>query len=909
MKNKKENILNFIKLNKWFLLGLLAIIIFIYSDVFLGNYKFSFTNVMYNISPWSSENIATKGPFLSDIVDSLFPNLYSTIKSLNFTGLWNPTVGIGAPSDLGILLYPLNYLYLLPWDIAIILKSILEFFIGFLGMYFFMREYGFNKIPAVISGIMYTFSSALVLWHGWAHSDVSVFAPFLFLLIAKFLKNIKFKYVLGMIGIIYLMLVAGMPTYAAYFMYLAGIYLVIYNIKLHWTEKKKLWIIFGGFAIAVIVAVLISLPYTGSLLTDLGEYSGTRYSQGIQSLDFNYIRTLFFPYIRSDFSLHINESTIYSGVFSIIMLFFTVLNIKDKKKNHIKFWAISFVILFTLIFTDSLNFIYSNMPLINTSLKFRIIVLLNFTMAILAGINFNDIIINKNYYINNKKKVYPVLLLSVAFLAISIYNLSGIDLSSNNTKNILVTGIIFFVFIFLLIFWIHKPKTNSKVFPIIICILVIIEMGIFAKEYLPLVDENASVIPEATDTIEFLQENTQNEEKIAAIGTWTMFPGTNVFYQLNDIRGHNFVFTNADMKAYYQAIDDNSYTTATRVALTKIDNENLLKYMGVKYIAQDLSASFNAAVDKALEPIYNNIKVTQTFVADENNLSSVNILLATYQNTFNDETLKITIMNNANENVIAANYFSLSEIQDNSFVTMGFPTIDNSEEKEYIIIIETDTCEELPFTAWTSNSVSYDGTLTYNGEIKNSNLVLSFVYESYAYLGSDELLTKELDEYSENLELISSVIIKDTETEILEAMKESYSENTLYLSKELNPDILNISENYSDIQDDEYIELTESDNNYKILNASVNEARYLILNEYYDDDWKAYVNGEEVEVYKGNFLFRAVKIPEGTSEIVFKYEPKTMYLFLGAFVIGLIIFIILILNRKLIQSKFNNIIK
>jgi len=904
MKCKVEKFCQAIKSNKWIILGIIVVLVFIYGITFVQGYKLSYTNLMYNVAPWNSENIATKGPFLSDVVDSLFPNLYSTIKSLNFTGLWNPNIGLGAPEDVGVLLYPLNYLYLLPLEIAIPLNSLLQYIFGFLGIYLLLKEYGVGKIAASTSGVIYTFSSALVMWHGWPHSDVAVLAPFLFLFIEKFLKDQKVKYVLGMTIFIYLMLVAGMPTYAAYFMYLAGIYIVVYNIKRNRKEWKKVLFVFLGFSTAVIVAVLISLPYTGSLLFGLQEYAESRKGLSSVSLDLSYLWTMFYPYVRDGLTMHINESTIYSGIFAIIMMVFTIFNVKNKRFGW--FWAIASLILLLLIFTGLFDSIFTHMPAINTSHKRRVIVLFNFSVAMTAGINFNDLIENKAAYFQNKRIMFLLPLLGIIILILSAYRFNGIEVGSSYLGYIRKFVFMLLLLIFLFMMWIWKDTKISKYIPAAICILVIIDMGSFAKNYVPLIENTASILPEATDTIEYLQDNTAEGERIAGVGSWTLFPSTNIYYQLKDTRGHNFVFTNQDIKSYYTSIDDECYQSRTRVVFTKMDNENLLKYMGVKYIVGAGQAS-EFEVDKALSPIYENMQVVQSFIAEKDNLNSVALLLATYGHTFDDEIMKITIMDSESQEGVCEEKIDLSTVQDNSYITVNFPAIGNSKEKEYTITIETDTSDQNSFTVWTSSEVSYNGELTYNGEPQDNNIVLALNYGIYSYTGDDGLLVEEMEEYSENSELISNVVIVNTEAEILKEMEADYNKNTLYLSEELNAlkesDVVGSN---SEIKEDEYIATIEESDNYKILEASVAEERFIILNDYYDDDWKAYVNGEEVEIYKGNYLFRAIQVPAGTCTIEFRYEPETLYMLFYISAAGLCIFIALIVFRKKLQKLVDN---
>lgn len=72
----------------------------------------------------------------------------------------------------------------------------------------------------------------------------------------------------------------------------------------------------------------------------------------------------------------------------------------------------------------------------------------------------------------------------------------------------------------------------------------------------------------------------RKSRKTVSIADNGLFASNNMYYNIRDIRGHNFVYTNKDIKNYYEAIDDEAYLTSpTRIAFHKIDNENLLKYL------------------------------------------------------------------------------------------------------------------------------------------------------------------------------------------------------------------------------------------------------------------------------------------------------------------------------------------
>ena len=49
--------------------------------------------------------------------------------------------------------------------------------------------------------------------------------------------------------------------------------------------------------------------------------------------------------------------------------------------------------------------------------------------------------------------------------------------------------------------------------------------------------------------------------------------------------------------------------------------------------------------------------------------------------------------------------------------------------------------------------------------------------------------------------------------------------------------------------------------------------KFLVYNDGFNSNWKAFVNGLEVKVYRANVAFKGVYLPEGVNEVLFLYSP------------------------------------
>lgn len=74
-----------------------------------------------------------------------------------------------------------------------------------------------------------------------------------------------------------------------------------------------------------------------------------------------------------------------------------------------------------------------------------------------------------------------------------------------------------------------------------------------------------------------------------------------------------------------------------------------------------------------------------------------------------------------------------------------------------------------------------------------------------------------------------------------------------------------------------FIKLTKFDNDVMTYQSSANASQLAVFSEVYYKDWNAYIDGKPAPHVKANYVLRAMIIPAGKHEIVFKFEPTVFY--------------------------------
>ncbi|CUU10468.1 membrane protein YfhO [Candidatus Kryptobacter tengchongensis] len=109
-----------------------------------------------------------------------------------------------------------------------------------------------------------------------------------------------------------------------------------------------------------------------------------------------------------------------------------------------------------------------------------------------------------------------------------------------------------------------------------------------------------------------------------------------------------------------------------------------------------------------------------------------------------------------------------------------------------------------------------------------------------------------------------------------------------------------------------YVEVVEYQIQKITLKAKATGNNLLFLSETWYPKWKCYIDGKETPIYKANYVFRAVVVPDGEHEIVFIYQDdkfelgsKISLALSASVLIGLLISLIPYV-KKLRISRFEN---
>ena len=142
---------------------------------------------------------------------------------------------------------------------------------------------------------------------------------------------------------------------------------------------------------------------------------------------------------------------------------------------------------------------------------------------------------------------------------------------------------------------------------------------------------------------------------------------------------------------------------------------------------------------------------------------------------------------------------------------------------------------------------------------------LAFEDKSVAVLESEAALPRA--------KMFYNIKVLQGETEILDSLlgQDFVGSETIILEEEVSLGA-KVKENATNDVSFKVYKETES-----VIDVSSSKEGILFVSDADYPGWKAYVDGVETRIYRANFAFRAVKVPEGKHEVRFVYRPDSFY--------------------------------
>lgn len=471
---------------------------------------------------------------------------------------WNPYVLTGVPLAANIQsapFYPLNILYLLgPFSQIWSLQVVLQILLGGIFMIMYLRNKNLKPEAISVGVLSWVGSGFFIAW--LEHNTLvqaAIWLPLMLLCIDK-------KWFLLLVGAITFSFFAGAPQI---FLYVIGM-VVAYAL---W-NKKLIWLLLplGLAAILTFPQWSVTAQFGVNALRTVGidAWKEPGWFLPWQNLA-QFLAPDYFgnPATLNYFGVwNYMEFVGYIGIFPTILAIVNLISRKSKQE-----WFFIIVLLVCLAF--SLPSVFSeipyklHLPLITVVQPTRLMVLINFSLSIMAAFGMQSLLSGKQ----RKSLIIAVLLLSLGFVALWF--------GANNpisTRNLYLPILLFSLAVLTLGLSIWRPKL------IWVAILILVfDLFRFGNKFESF--SSPSFLFPQTLITKYLQENIGNY-RIAAIDDRIFPPNFSVHYKIPIISGYDSLLPKRSVELL-NAIDKSSLS---RIVVPKNYNSQIFDLLGVKYV-------------------------------------------------------------------------------------------------------------------------------------------------------------------------------------------------------------------------------------------------------------------------------------------------------------------------------------
>lgn len=389
------------------IIGLLGIVLLFFGQVFAGKLPVPSDSLVGLYHPWRDyykaeypRGVPFKNFLITDPVRQQIPwkkIVIDTWKEGNIPW-WNPYSFSGTPLAANIqsaAFYPLNIIFFLfsfptAWTLYIMFQPLMA---GIL-LYAYLRHLGLVQIAAFMGALAWSFSGFTTAWLTWGTIvQTALWLPLILLAIDK-VRNGTGGWWSVLIFALSMTVLAGHIQVALYvvafsvFYYLAG---------LRGAATRH---VHGRFVLAGAVALIVTIPQwapTLSIILNSARGSGAAWQREGFFIPWQHLVQFVVPdFFGNPATLNYwgvwNWAEFVGYVGTIPLLFAVTAIVQNHKAAKIWIWTIALALLFALP-TPFAKLAYQlNVPLISSLQPTRLLVLIDFALAILAAIGINEFV-------------------------------------------------------------------------------------------------------------------------------------------------------------------------------------------------------------------------------------------------------------------------------------------------------------------------------------------------------------------------------------------------------------------------------------------------------------------------------------------------------------------------------------
>lgn len=580
---------------------LLAWLVFASPYFFKGLVPFPSKYLVTFFPPWSAAfGMPVKNNAMPDVITQIYPWKKLTIETWRNgqIPLWNPYSFSGTPHLANYqtaVLSPFNLLFFVfpemdAWSLLVLLQPLLA------GLFMYLFLVSLNRSPkaSILGSLAFMFCGFMVVWMAYATLGYAMlWLPLILFFVNRFFQQSSWRYLLGVsLGL-------AVSFFSGHFqisLYLAA---VVFLYILFEAIGRKSWLKGGYLGLFFVLGILLSLP---QLLPSFEAYTksvrSTSFAKG-EVIPWQYLITMLVPdfygnpVTRNDWFGHYAEWAGYIGVMPLLLAFWAIIK---KKERQEWFFIIIALVAFLLAYPTVVNdlLFQAKIPVISTSSASRIVVLLSFSLAVLASFGLDKLMLAWKQKMS-MSQIYFTLFVGGLFIALWILLLGGqllpVDKAYIAKRNFLLPTLTAFsaIIIFVIGYFRIKRKNLGPFLVVVILLVTGFDTLRFSSKWMSF-DPKEYVYPQM-EVISFLQKNIGQNRVFGNIGN-----ELGSYFSIPLVEGYDALYRQR-YGEFVAAVSHGTVNGAGRsVALLGKRGkytEAALQLMGVKYILHRISDGRN----------------------------------------------------------------------------------------------------------------------------------------------------------------------------------------------------------------------------------------------------------------------------------------------------------------------------